>query len=258
MLLKWIYVFLLTYYIMLKDFSENNLEVIVTEVDIFQWRNNIVRGDFLLANKIKLVFSDVIVPKWPCCLLPSQLLRGVACFSSFICRFGWFSNMKSVFFPLIFRYLIWNINFTITKKRQLPRGSKLGEGWVLTLSTCATNLVTCTNKVFKRTWFPFCFLNGVHLLLCGICIRKLHNTCDENGRSNWKSWCFWPHAWNSYKERLDSYFLVNDIEDEKKVPALRSLVGTRTYSLLRDLTAPKQLAEKTYGTSKRFLNNTTH
>lgn len=79
MLLKWIYVFLLTYYIMLKEFSENNLEVIVTEVDIFQWRNNIVRGDFLLANKIKLVFSDVIVPKWPCCLLPSQLLRGVAC-----------------------------------------------------------------------------------------------------------------------------------------------------------------------------------
>lgn len=100
------------------------------------------------------------------------------------------------FFPLIFRYLIWNINVTITKKRQLPHGSKLGGGgvWgVLNSSTCATNHVTCTNKVLKLTWLvPFGFLNGAHLLLYGICIRKIHNICNENGRSNWELMLFDP------------------------------------------------------------------
>lgn len=42
-----------------------------------------------------------------------------------------------------------------------------------------------------------------------------------------------------YKERLDTYFLANDIKDESKVHALRSLVGARTYSMLIDLTTPK-------------------
>lgn len=57
-------------------------------------------------------------------------------------------------------------------------------------------------------------------------------------------------TWTSYKERLDSYFVANDIKDEKKVPALLSLVGARTYALLRD---PKLPAENTYGDLTKIL-----
>ena len=45
-------------------------------------------------------------------------------------------------------------------------------------------------------------------------------------------------SWCSYTERLDQYFLANEVTEEKKVPALLSLIGSRTYGLLRNLTAP--------------------
>lgn len=61
-------------------------------------------------------------------------------------------------------------------------------------------------------------------------------------------------TWISYKERLDSYFVANDIKD---VPALLSLVGARTYALLRDLTAPKLPAENTYGDLTKILRTKT-
>lgn len=44
--------------------------------------------------------------------------------------------------------------------------------------------------------------------------------------------------WPCYKERLDQYFVVNEINDQKKVPALLSMVGGPTYRLLRDLFSP--------------------
>ena len=54
--------------------------------------------------------------------------------------------------------------------------------------------------------------------------------------------------WTCYQERLDQYFLVNEIEDEKKVPALLSLVGAQTYRLLRDLFSPTLPSTKDYAT----------
>ncbi|XP_033740319.1 uncharacterized protein K02A2.6-like [Pecten maximus] len=51
-------------------------------------------------------------------------------------------------------------------------------------------------------------------------------------------------SWDSYSERLEQYFICNDIKDEKKVPALLSLIGGSTYSLLRGLTAPKKPSEE--------------
>jgi hypothetical protein len=43
-------------------------------------------------------------------------------------------------------------------------------------------------------------------------------------------------SWNSYVERLEQYFTINEIDDEKKVPALLILLGGKTYGLLRNLT----------------------
>ena len=52
--------------------------------------------------------------------------------------------------------------------------------------------------------------------------------------------------WPSYSERLEQYFIINNIGNEMKVPALLSLIGGETYKLLRKLTAPAKPAEKNY------------
>jgi hypothetical protein len=52
--------------------------------------------------------------------------------------------------------------------------------------------------------------------------------------------------WVSYSERLEQYFEANDIADGKKVPTLLSVIGAKTYSLLRSLTAPQKPSQKTY------------
>ncbi|XP_077497849.1 uncharacterized protein LOC144108505 [Amblyomma americanum] len=44
--------------------------------------------------------------------------------------------------------------------------------------------------------------------------------------------------WRSYEERLKAYLSVNDVPVAKKVPAFLSLIGAKTYALLKSLTAP--------------------
>ncbi|XP_033733598.1 uncharacterized protein K02A2.6-like [Pecten maximus] len=61
--------------------------------------------------------------------------------------------------------------------------------------------------------------------------------------------------WEAYKERLDQYFIANTIKEEKQVPALLSLIGGRTYGLLRDLTAPDLPATKTYPVLTKILQD---
>ena len=53
--------------------------------------------------------------------------------------------------------------------------------------------------------------------------------------------------WETYVERLEQFFLANDIDDDHKVPTLLSLIGGKTYTLLKDLLAPeKPLASKSF------------
>ncbi|XP_061196632.1 uncharacterized protein K02A2.6-like [Saccostrea echinata] len=53
-------------------------------------------------------------------------------------------------------------------------------------------------------------------------------------------------TWTTFEERLDNFFTANAVDDNKKVPALLSLVGPKTYALLRDLTAPELPKARTY------------
>jgi hypothetical protein len=39
----------------------------------------------------------------------------------------------------------------------------------------------------------------------------------------------------TYCERVEQYFLANEIEEDKEVPAILSLMGSKTYGLLRSL-----------------------
>lgn len=51
--------------------------------------------------------------------------------------------------------------------------------------------------------------------------------------------------WAEYVERLEQYFLANDIKDEKKQTAVfLTLIGSETYSLLRNLMTPEKPSEK--------------
>ena len=53
--------------------------------------------------------------------------------------------------------------------------------------------------------------------------------------------------WASYTERMDQYFLANDVSDAaKKRAILLSVVGNKTYTLIRDLAAPNMPTDKKY------------
>ena len=59
--------------------------------------------------------------------------------------------------------------------------------------------------------------------------------------------------WATYIERVEFYFEANDIADDKKKPALLSLIGPDTFKMLRSLTVPDGPNDKTYQEIKDTL-----
>lgn len=50
--------------------------------------------------------------------------------------------------------------------------------------------------------------------------------------------------WTTYVERVEQYCLANKVKDERKVAVLLSVMGAKTYNLLRSLiTPPNQLTK---------------
>ena len=53
--------------------------------------------------------------------------------------------------------------------------------------------------------------------------------------------------WSEYIERIKQYFIANDIDAEnKKKGTLLTVIGSETYSLVRNLVFPTKLCDKTY------------
>jgi len=52
--------------------------------------------------------------------------------------------------------------------------------------------------------------------------------------------------WPTYVERVEQYFVANNVADDKRVASLLSLIGSRTYGLLCSLTTPDKPSEKPY------------
>ncbi|XP_046405562.1 uncharacterized protein LOC124170701 [Ischnura elegans] len=52
-------------------------------------------------------------------------------------------------------------------------------------------------------------------------------------------------SWDSYIERFELFVDCNNVADEKKVSTLLTVVGVKTYSLLRDLCTPAKPSSKT-------------
>ena len=54
-------------------------------------------------------------------------------------------------------------------------------------------------------------------------------------------------SWPAYSERLEQFFVANDIADGKKVAVLLTVIGTKAYTLLRNIIAPDKPTSKEYG-----------
>ena len=61
--------------------------------------------------------------------------------------------------------------------------------------------------------------------------------------------------WPSYVERLEMFFMVNNVEDEKRTAALVSLIGGKTYGLLKSLTASEPPSSFTFKQLTDLLRN---
>ncbi|GFV49729.1 uncharacterized protein K02A2.6 [Trichonephila clavipes] len=71
---------------------------------------------------------------------------------------------------------------------------------------------------------------------------------------NFESYDASVEDWSSYVERLESYFVVNGIEDKMKVPAILSLMGATTHKLLKNLATPNIPSKLTYQDIVKLLS----
>ncbi|XP_075534932.1 uncharacterized protein LOC142570433 [Dermacentor variabilis] len=60
--------------------------------------------------------------------------------------------------------------------------------------------------------------------------------------------------WTAYKERLTSFLIVNKVPDSDKAHAFLSIIGPRTYGLLKSLTAPDLPSAKSFEQLKSILD----
>ncbi|XP_067017870.1 uncharacterized protein [Acropora muricata] len=52
--------------------------------------------------------------------------------------------------------------------------------------------------------------------------------------------------WSTYVERLEMFFVVNNVPDDTKAASLLTLIGGRMYSLLKSLTTPTKPTELSF------------
>jgi len=76
--------------------------------------------------------------------------------------------------------------------------------------------------------------------------KTVHIMAEHNSSSPKLKFILGKDDWEIYTERLELYFLANDVKNEKKVPILLTKINPETYKLARDLCAPKKSGEKTY------------
>ena len=49
--------------------------------------------------------------------------------------------------------------------------------------------------------------------------------------------------WEHYGERVEMFFEVNSVAEDKKVPTKLSLMGNKMYALLRNIVSPRRLRD---------------
>ena len=61
-------------------------------------------------------------------------------------------------------------------------------------------------------------------------------------------------TFQNYAERLEQYFIANDVAEGKRAATLLSCIGAKTYQLLRSSTSPDLPSTKSYDELKEVLN----
>lgn len=74
---------------------------------------------------------------------------------------------------------------------------------------------------------------------------KIIHTMSEHKMSNLE-FVLGKDDWETYTERLELYFLVNDVKAEKQAAVLLTKINPETYNLAKDLCAPHKPSTKTY------------
>ena len=59
----------------------------------------------------------------------------------------------------------------------------------------------------------------------------------------------------AYMERIDLYFVANDVPGQKQVAVFLSMVGGKSYELLRRLCAPTKPQDKSYQQLKDMMKS---
>lgn len=62
-------------------------------------------------------------------------------------------------------------------------------------------------------------------------------------------------TWESNTERIEQFFIVNQVHAGRKVASPLTVIGPKTYSLLKKLCAPENPAGKAYGDLINLLNS---
>ena len=63
-------------------------------------------------------------------------------------------------------------------------------------------------------------------------------------------------TWVSYSERLEQYFIANDVDAAaKKKTVLLSVCGTATYQLIRNLVVPGKPTDKSFDELVKLVKN---
>lgn len=65
-------------------------------------------------------------------------------------------------------------------------------------------------------------------------------------------------SWQTYIERFELFVHCNDISDDKKLSTLLTVMGVRTYTLLKDLITPDKPSQKTYKEIVDTISNHLH
>nr|XP_018909453.1 PREDICTED: uncharacterized protein LOC109038735 [Bemisia tabaci] len=64
--------------------------------------------------------------------------------------------------------------------------------------------------------------------------------------------------WETFVERMDAYFVVNDTPSEKRVPELLTKIDADAYELIRRLATPRKPKDLPYGELVKLVSRNVH
>lgn len=84
--------------------------------------------------------------------------------------------------------------------------------------------------------------------------RVTHTIAGDSNNTKW-GFQLGKDDWELYVERLELYFMANDVRTEKQVAVLLTKISPETYKLIRDLCAPDKPNTKSFAELAKLVND---